>query len=162
MIRGLLSLKRKQVFNFLSIRRASSVQIDLHIWSIELCFHRADKTELINSFVVVCNGSQNKLSFICFSFMYITNMGAHYGCQPQMFYGIPTLRRLMYLSSVRRLLMNSRKELEDYIIFSGTYWGFFCASAANIISGEFLSVHKISLIFQLLYGIYFPCHTNMQ
>lgn len=45
--------------------------------------------------------------------------------------------------------MNSGRELEDYIIFSGTYWGFFCASAANIISGEFLSVHTISLIFQL-------------
>lgn len=43
-----------------------------------------DRTELINFFVVVCNGSQNKTSLICFSFMYITNMGARCSRQPQM------------------------------------------------------------------------------
>lgn len=63
---------------FPSISRAPSVQIDSHMSSINLCFQKAgtDRTELINSFVVVCNGSQNKISLICFSFMYITNRGS--------------------------------------------------------------------------------------
>lgn len=54
--------------------------------SINICFQKAgtDRTELINSFVVVCNDSQNKASLICFSFMHITNTGAHYGCQCQL------------------------------------------------------------------------------
>lgn len=40
-----------------------------------------DRVELIHSFVVVCNGSQNKNSLIRFPFMYITGMGTHVSCQ---------------------------------------------------------------------------------
>lgn len=104
------------------ISGAPSVQIDSHMSSISLCFHKTgtDRTELINPFVVVCNGSQNKTSLISFSFMYIPNMGLHYSCQPQMnAHFVRTSVAIFY-----NLLFN--EFCKDHIfLFSEAYWDSF-------------------------------------
>lgn len=60
---------------------------------------------------------------------------------------IPTLRGLMWLSSITFSSMNSRR---DHIVFSGTYRGFFSASASNTIFWDFTNFSTIVWDFFLL------------